>query len=145
MKLKATGTRTLPQELFDAFDSPDTDEAFCQRIAIKHLHVRPEEIGPATHYVQESDRIVPRKDGTLAVEVTLSKVSVNWHRSVSNFHNALQEIKEIYSELIRRHVPRGTVVQLFCTLQLDEKIPGLDGKLTNLLEIGPFWIEGEAA
>lgn len=142
MKLKAVATSTLPQSLINAMNSSDMADDFWA-VLREHLHVPREELGPATHYVQETDLIVPPSNGVLGVEVTVSKVSLSDRRSAQDFKNALNAIQAHYADLIRTYVHRSSrQVQLFCVLVLDGPIKFTGEEPTSLIELPPIMVAG---
>lgn len=145
MKLKAVATnaRFFPQSLINAFNSIETADEF-RRIVISRLHVRPEDFGPATHYVQETDLSISTSDGALGVEVTLSKVSVHPSRAVNDFKAALKAIERYYTKLINRYLHQEREVQLFCVLALDAPVKFPGEEPTTLIELPPKKVKGEA-
>ncbi len=134
MKLKAAATRTLPESLFEAFDSSTTADEF-KRITISHLRVRLDDFGPTTHFVQETDPIIPTSDGAIGISVVWSQVSVTSRRAPDDFKAALKAIERYYYRLIAQHLPLGQEAQLFCVMALDlpVKFPGEEP--TNLIEL----------
>lgn len=141
MKLKVAATRTLPQSLIAAFNSSDTAGRFLDNVVDNHLHVPRSALGPATHFVQETDLTVDVFDDA-GVNVAFTMVSANRFRSAEDFWQALKAVERIYRELIEVHVPVGQRVQLFCALALDGEIEGPDGIRTRLIETQPVWIDG---
>lgn len=141
MKLKCAATSNLPPALLLALDSAEVVEAF-DSIIIRCLHVKWQDIGPATHFVQETDKTIPRRNGEGGINVAFTMVSNNRFRSDEDFAQALRAIEDLFAGFIHAHVPQGQKVQLFCVLQTERDIEGFDGKPVRLLETDPVWIEG---
>jgi len=143
MKLKAAATRTLPPALLEALNSAFVVSRFYE-VIIRHLHVSPDSIGPATHFVQETDLTIPRSNNAPGgINIAFTMVSVNRYRSAEDFLNALRAVVQIYRELVWANVFKGQRVQLFPAMALDVGIEGPDGKTTKLLELNPEWVEGQ--
>lgn len=143
MKLKAAASRNLPASLLEAMNSRELVLQFHVIIADR-LSVNLEDIGPATHFVQETDLTIPLDENKRGINVALTMVSTNRYRSSENFAQTLRDIRLLYAGMIQRHIPVGQGVQLFCVLALDGEIEGFDGKPTRLLEMAPEFVEGFA-
>lgn len=141
MKLKAAATRTLPPALLEAMNSSRITEQFYEIIE-DCLNVDRDAIGPATHFVQETDLTIPDEEHGMGVNVAFTMVSVNRHRSSQDFADALCAIERVYEDMIADFVPTGTKVQLFCVLAVDGEIEDFNGRPTRLLETEPKWVEG---
>ena len=116
-----------------------------QNVVVQCLNVETSELGPATHYVQKTDKLVALSDD-VGVVVGLTMVSKKRTRSDEDFAGALRAIEAIYEEAVRSEVPAGTRAQLFVAIALDGDIEApahMGGKRTNLIETEPKWIQGE--
>lgn len=143
MKLKAAATRTLPKKLFEAFNSSPTADEFKQ-IAVRHLRVRADDFGPATHFVQETDPTVPNSDGAMGVSVVWSQVSVNSRRAPDDFRAALRAVERYYYKLIAQYLIEGQEAQLFCVMALDMPVKFPGEEPTNLIELPSKTVKGTA-
>ena len=144
MKFKAAVTLNAPERLIERLNGPETASALMRDVVVACLNVDPSEVGPATHYVQVTDRLVPLIDD-VGVVVGLTMVSKKRTRSDQDFADALSAIERIYEEAISAELPRGLKAQLFVAIALDGEIESpshMGGKATNLIETEPKWIEG---
>ncbi|MBI4054052.1 MAG: hypothetical protein HY397_01845 [Candidatus Doudnabacteria bacterium] len=146
MKVKAAAYSNLPAALIAVLDHPEFGSRIVTEVIVGKLHVPPGSLGPATHYVQCTDPLVPLfLDHGLVVGFTM--LSATRTRSAQDFENAMFALEGIYEEALRGLTPMGMRTQLFVALSLDDKIdpPAHMGqKSTNLIETVPRWIEGKA-
>jgi hypothetical protein len=146
MKWKAAVTRTAPPALLDAINSEELYDRLCEEIGVACLHVKPEDIGPATHFNQEADLTIPsKKKPALGCNVALTMVSVTRNRCDEDFTLALDELQRIFREVIEENLPIGMQMQLYCALALDDEIMDRNHHKTKLPELGPIWVEGKAS
>jgi len=146
MKFKAAVTDNAPQRLIERLNSREIASLLMEQVVVKCLHVSEAEIGPATHYVQRTDRLIPFSED-VGVVVGLTMVSKKRTRSDQDFADALHAIEAIYEEALAKEMARGTKAQLFVAIALDGDIEApfhMGGKRTNLVETEPKWIEGQA-
>lgn len=146
MKFKAAITYNASRELFALSNDPNFGKRLMYEVVVDCLHVPPKNLGPATHYLQVSDLLVPIFSG-VGLVVGFTMLSCARTRSDQDFENAMLATERIYKEAVLRMMPRGTKTQLFVALSLDDKIapPAHMGmKPTNLIETIPTWIEGLA-
>lgn len=141
MKLKAVVSRNLPPELLEALNSSEVADTF-RDIVVEYLNVRPSDFGPATHYVQETDMVVPMSNGQTGIEIMLSKVSLSPRRSAQSFRDTLEAFKKFYIALIQRHLPEGEKTQLFCVLALDGPVKFPGEEPTSLVELPAVMVDG---
>lgn len=144
MKFKAAITENAPSGLIERLDSRETASLLMERVVVQCLHVAPGELGPATHYVQQTDRLISMSED-IGVVVGLTMVSKKRTRSDQDFANALYAIERIYEELIVSELPSGTKAQLFVAIAIDgdiESPPHMQSRRTNLIETDPKWIQG---
>jgi hypothetical protein len=144
MKFKAAVTENAPDGLLERLNAPATARLLMEQVVEACLHVAPSVIGPATHYVQKSDTLIPvSKD--VGVVVGLTMVSTMRTRSDQDFADALGAIEDIYAEILTVEMPVGSAAQLFVAIALDGEVeapPHMGGRSTNLLETVPRWVEG---
>jgi hypothetical protein len=146
VKFKAAVTGNAPQGLFERLNSGEIVALLMDRVVVRCLHVRVEELGPATHYVQRTDVLTAFSED-IGVVVGLTMVSRKRTRSDQDFADALLAIESIYESIIATEIPRGARAQLFVAIALDGDIEAplyMGGKRTNLIETEPKWIEGLA-
>ena len=146
MKFKAAVTDNAPQRLIDKFNSPNIASLLMERVVVRCLHVTEAELGPATHYVQWTDRLISLSED-IGVIVGLTMVSKKRTRSDQDFADALSAIEAIYEEIIAEGVSAGTRAQLFVAIALDGDIEGplhMGSKRSNLIETEPKWVQGRA-
>lgn len=146
MKFKAAVTDNAPQQLVERLNSRAVALTLIKHVVQKCLHVVEAEIGPATHYVQRTDRLIAFSED-VGVVVGLTMVSKKRTRSDQDFADALRAIEAVYEEAIGQEMPRGTKAQLFVAIALDGDVEPplhMGGKRTNLIETEPKWIEGQA-
>lgn len=143
MKVKAAITEGVPQKLIEAIDSADTARQIFVLLA-HNLRTAEGELGPATHYMQKSDQTIQVWPGKFGCEVRVSGVSVTYRRAPVDFWNAVSELHKFLKELIEKTVPKGTKIQLFAALMLDNPVRDAQGNQTTLLESTPEWVEGKA-
>jgi len=145
MKFKAAVTDNAPAGLLERLNSPATAKLLMERVVQSCLHVASGDLGPATHYVQKSDTLIPVSDD-VGVVVGLTMVSTMRNRSDQDFAEALTAIDEIYGEILVQEIDKGLTAQLFVAIALDGEVeapPHMGGRSTNLLETEPRWIAGQ--
>ena len=145
MKFKAAVTANAPQELVQRLNSTATANLLMRRVVETCLHVRPSDLGPATHYVQKTDTLIPVGEN-VGLVVGLTMVSTMRTRSEQDFADALTAIEEIYAEILMEEMPQGSVAQLFVAIALDGEIEApshMGSRRTNLLETLPRWVDGQ--
>jgi hypothetical protein len=144
MKFKAAVTENAPDGLLERLNAPATARLLMERVVESCLHVAPSGIGPATHYVQKSDTLIPVGE-EVGVVVGLTMVSTVRTRSDQDFADALAAIEEIYAAILADEIAEGAAAQLFVAIALDGEVEGpahMGSRRTNLLETEPRWIEG---
>ena len=142
MKVKAAITEGVPEEFVEKMNSPETAQSIFSLLA-KHLRVAPEELGPATHYMQEADRTIQLRPRQWGCEVRVSGVSVTHRRAPIDFWEAVDGLHKLIREIIVQEMPKGTRVQLFVALMLDSPVPTASrGNMTTLIESTPEWVNG---
>jgi hypothetical protein len=144
MKFKAAVTDNASSVLIARLNSPQTAQTLMERVVEGCLHVLPDDIGPATHYVQKTDSLISIGEHVGAV-VGLTMVSTIRTRSDQDFADALAVMEEIYSEILTNEIAVGEVAQLFVAIALDGEVEGpvhMGERRTNLLETVPRWISG---
>ena len=144
MKFKAAITDNAPPKLIDRLDSPTTAALLMKRVVRDCLHVAAADLGPATHYVQATDRLIALSQD-VGVVVGLTMVSKQRTRSDQDFEDALRAIEAIYEDVIAAEMPAGSRAQLFVAIAIDGDVePPLHmrGRRTNLIETEPKWVEG---
>ena len=146
MKFKAAITDNAPQRLIDRLDSRETAALLMDRVVVECLHVAVTNLGPATHYVQATDRLISIISD-VGVVVGLTMVSKQRTRSDQDFENALRAIEGVYEHIVASEMPKGTRAQLFVAIAIDGDIeapPHMHARRTNLIETEPRWVEGLA-
>jgi hypothetical protein len=146
MKFKAAITDNAPDRLMGKLNDREIASLLMERVVVKCLHVDKAELGPATHYVQRTDKLVALSND-IGVVVGLTMVSKKRTRSHQDFADALQAIEAVYETIIAAEMPRGTKAQLFVAIALDGDVEApvhMGGKRTNLIETEPKWIDGTA-
>lgn len=146
MKFKAAITDNAPQKLIDRLDSHTTAALLMKLVVVECLHVLPTDLGPATHYVQATDRLIALSDD-VGVVVGLTMVSKQRTRSDQDFEDALRSIESVYAEVVASEMPAGSRAQLFVAIAIDGDVePPLHmrARRTNLIETEPRWIDGTA-
>ncbi|MDO8633378.1 MAG: hypothetical protein Q7K38_02440 [Candidatus Wildermuthbacteria bacterium] len=142
MKVKAAITEGAPEALMQAIDSPATARQIFALLA-RDLRVKQKDLGPATHYMQRSDRTIQAWPGKLGCEMRVSGVSVTPHRAPVDFWNAVDDLHKFLKSLIVRTAPKGTKIQLFVAIMLDSPIRDPQNQMTTLLESTSEWVEGQ--
>src|SRR5262245_32688909 len=136
VKFKAAVTDNAPQRLVERLNSREIASLLMEQVVAKCLHVGEAEIGPATHYVQRTDRLIPYSED-VGVVVGLTMVSRKRTRSDQDFADALRAIEIVYEEAIASEMPPGAKAQLFVAIALDGDVEAplhMGGKRTNLIE-----------
>lgn len=144
MKFKAAVTDNAPTRLLERLNSPATAKLLMERVVEVCLHVAPDDLGPATHYVQKTDTLIPVSED-VGLVVGLTMVSTMRTRSDQDFADALSVIEDIYAAILTEEVAKGSAAQLFVAIALDGEVeapPHMGNRSTNLLETVPRWIEG---
>lgn len=163
MKLKSSVSRPYPGSSEDErralallvieTNSPELRDRSYDLVKVPHLRVplagSLREYGPGEDFTQDSDRTVPSKrhKGVIGVDVTLSGISKTSRRADDDFWNALDEMQELYADVIRRNLLVGMKAQLYVRMAVDKPIPLREDKSqqTTLLEeeAGALLVEGE--
>jgi len=107
-----------------------------RNVLVPHLHVG--NFGPAEFYVQHCD-FADGETHDLFCEVRLTGVSLNDDRSVNDFRRALNELENIYRELIEAHFSAGILVQFYVSIMLDAHLPGT---FSSIIENEPRNVQG---
>jgi hypothetical protein len=144
MKFKAAITDNAPEKLIRRLDDMATASLLMQRVVVECLHVAAADLGPATHYVQATDRLIALSQD-VGVVVGLTMVSKQRTRSDQDFEDALLAIESVYAEIVASEMPRGRRAQLFVAIAIDGDVEAplhMRGRRTNLIETEPKWIEG---
>ncbi len=108
MKVKAAITEGAPEILVVAMDDPETGLQIFAILA-HELRIAQDELGPATHYMQRSDRTIEVWPGKFGCEVRVSGVSVTYRRAPVDFWNAVTNLHTFLKNLIEKTVPRATM------------------------------------
>src|SRR5882762_7881005 len=142
MKFKAAITDNAPAGLVERLNAADTASLLMGRVVEVCLLVVRSDLGPATHYVQKTDTLVPVSND-VGLVVGLTMVSTTRNRSDQDFADALTAIEGIYAEILGEEMPMGSVAQLFVAIALDDEVEApahMGSRRTNLLETVPRWI-----
>lgn len=147
MKLKLATTDNTPQGLVDESNSPEFGMKLMKDVIVAHLAVPFDSLGASSHYAQHTDLLATIFPDVTGAVVGFTMLSVIDSRAPTFFHKAMAALDEIYGDLYRRMMPRGSKTDLFVALSLDNKISppkhmGLSEK-TNLIETVPRIIIGE--
>ena len=149
MKFKLTATDDMPYSLIVESNRPSFAAHLKKEVIEGCLHVKPDDIGPATHYLQHTDLLVPTEDSPrklYGAVVGFTMLSVTPHRAQTWFHDAMWKTQAIYRQLLRSHMPLGSDTELFVALALDDRIhpPAHMGtEKKNLIETVPIIVVGE--
>lgn len=144
MKLAADVHPDLPYDLIEAMNRLQRSvkagviDAFLEVIGVHDTRGW----GPAEFYVQQCQYGYAQD---LFVRVELSGVSVG-QRKIASLKRARERLEKIYADLIKRYVPKGTLVQLQVVIMVDTPVrEELLAKSTSLLETPPgkIWVMGE--
>jgi hypothetical protein len=144
VKFKAAVTANASVSLVERLNASQTVRLLMEKVVEECLHVSPKDLGPATHYVQRTDTLIPLDD-RVGVVVGLTMVSTMRTRSDQDFADALSAIEEIYAGILEDEIASGSSAQLFVAIALDGEVEApqhMAGRRTNLLETAPRWVPG---
>lgn len=128
----------MPQEFLDYLNSEEFAGTLLHNVLKEQLLIDDATSRPAGHYVQQFDPAIS-VDNYWGVELTLSKISV---RDGRNFGGALKAMEEVLTNAVKRFIPEGKLVQIFCIIATDAPVYGTNSTLFEMDE--EIWVTGAA-